>query len=334
MLRLFLAVDAGGTSTRCVAVDEYGGCHGYGRSASGNPISAGPALAARSVAEAAGQALRQANAAGGESGPRVASVLLAMAGASALSGTELFAAELAPLGVSAPVAFAPDLLATFCSGTWRLDGYALVAGTGATAVRVEGGEVACTADGLGWLLGDEGSGFWIGERVARAAVTDLDRRGPQTALTELLLAELGLTADDTLYQGRPAVLQHLVETLYALRPVQLAQFARLAFDAARAGDAVAARIVRDAADALAHTLATVDDAQVDGPVVLGGGTVAQHDELVARIGDARTSGGLPREVRVVADGVVGAAVIALRQASVAVDEQVFARIVDTLATLR
>jgi len=330
-MTLHLAVDAGGTSTRCVVVDETGGCLGYGRAASGNPISAGPALAARSVAEAAADALRQAGSAGGGAAG-VASVLLAMAGASALSSTELFAAELAPLGVRAPVAFAPDLLATFCSGTWRADGYALVAGTGATAVRVEGGEVARAADGLGWLLGDDGSGFWIGERVARAAAADLDGRGPRTALTAAVLAALGLAPDGAQVQGRAAVLQRLVETVYALRPVELSRFARLAFQAA--GDPVADAIVRGAADALVRTLETVTDPAVEGPVVLGGGTLAQHDALVDRITATRGSEGGAAEVHVVDEGTVGAAVVALRHASVTVDGPVFERIARTLDALR
>jgi N-acetylglucosamine kinase-like BadF-type ATPase len=327
-MRLFLAVDAGGTSTRCVAVDETGGCRGYGVAASGNPISAGPALAAQSVGQAAEAALRQA----GEGGGEVALVLLAMAGASVLSGPEVFAAQLAPLGVRAPVRFAPDLLATFCSATWRSEGYALVAGTGATAVRVEGGALARVADGLGWLLGDDGSGFWVGHRVARAVIAELDGRGPRTALTALLLEELGLVDDGAREHGRPAVLQRVLESLYALRPVELARFAVLAFRAA--GDPVADVLVRRAADALLHSLETVDDPRVVGPVVLGGGTLARHDELVARITAARTRAGTAPEVHRVADGAVGAAVIALRQASVTVDAQVFERISRTLAALR
>ena len=335
---IHLAVDAGGTSTRCVVVDERGGCLGFGRSASGNPIAAGPARAARSVAEAAGEALRQASRAGGGevSGGDVGLVLLAMAGASALSGPDVFAAELAPLGVDAPVRFAPDLLATFCSGTWQTEGYALVAGTGATAVRVEGGAVARTADGLGWLLGDDGSGFWVGHRAARAVAADLDGRGPRTALTALLLSELGLIDDGAQHQGRPAALQRLIEALYALRPVELARFARLVFDAAQApsGDSVAQAIVAEAADALLHTLAAVADPRVSGPIVLGGGTLAQHDALVARVAAASGSGGTAAEVHRVADGVVGAAVMALREASVTVDRRVFERIARTLDALR
>ena len=75
-----------------------------------------------------------------------------------------------------------DLLAMFCAGSSDLDGHALVAGTGSAAIRVRGGEVEGVSDGSGWLLGDEGSGFWIGHHIVRAAVADLDGRGPWTGL--------------------------------------------------------------------------------------------------------------------------------------------------------
>ena len=326
-MKIHIGIDAGGTSTRCIAVAANGECVGYGVAASGNPISAGPALAAASVADAVADALRQA----GASGDRVTIVVLAMAGASARGSLHVFAEALAPLGVSAPNVFAPDLLATFCSGTWRPAGYALVAGTGSAAVRVEDGEVAATADGLGWLLGDEGSGFWIGRRVVRAAVAELDRRGPSTALTPLLLAALGLDLAGTVRRGRPAVLDRLIDQLYALRPVELSRFAPLAFEAA--DDPTAAAIVQGAADALTRTLDAVADPAVTGPIVLGGGTLAGRPELASRIGSSRLSADRT-EICTVADGTVGAAVLALRRASVTVDERVFARIEATLAALR
>lgn len=322
---LHLAVDAGGTSTRCVAVTEAGECVGYGRAASGNPISAGPALAAESVTRAAEAALTQAGAAGGD----VGIVVLAMAGSSVLTSDAIFAPGLASIGVTAPLTFVGDLLATFASGTWEQHGYALVAGTGAAAVRVEDGVLVHTADGVGWLLGDDGSGYQVGQRVVRAASAHLDGRGPGTALTAALLDELGLRDDRTSHNGRPVVLDRMIETLYALRPVELSRFARLAFEAADA-DAVAAEIVDDAADALINTLSSVITRSVDGPFVLGGGTVARHEDLASRI--AQEHPGQP--VVFVEDGAVGATVLALRAAGVPVGEGVFARIEGSLAKLR
>jgi N-acetylglucosamine kinase-like BadF-type ATPase len=121
----------------------------------------------------------------------------------------------------------------------------------------------------------------------------------------------------------------MIETLYALRPVELSRFARLAFASADA-DAVAAGIVDDAADALLNTLSAVIVRSVTGPIVLGGGTVARHENLAPRI--ARAHPGQP--VVFVEDGAVGATVLALRDAGVAVDAGVFARIESSLAALR
>ncbi|WP_022882791.1 N-acetylglucosamine kinase [Gryllotalpicola ginsengisoli] len=324
----FLAVDAGGTTTRAVVVDAAGRCLGFAKSGSGNPISAGPHTAAASVAAATAEALTAAR----TDPAGIRHVVLAMAGASGLTDREVFARPLRELGVAAAPVFRADLLATFFSGTWHEAGYALVAGTGAAAIRVEGGDAVRVADALGWLLGDDGSGFWIGHRVARAVFADLDGRGPATALTPGLLAALGVEAGGGTVQGRRATVQRAMEAVYAMRPVELARFARLAFEAA--GDAVADEIVAEAADALVRTLDAVAAPGVTGPIVLGGGTLVGHPTLVDRIAAARAGDGGAPEVRSVADGVVGAAVLALREGGVAVDASVFAALTRSLAALR
>src|SRR4029077_20994861 len=134
---------------------------------------------------------------------RIRLVVLAMAGAGRTSVAAEIRRRLAGLGLDAPRGVGADLLATYFSGTHRPDGYAVIAGTGAGAIRVEDGRQVAVADALGWLLGDEGSGFWIGQRVVRAALADLDGRGPSTALTQLLLARLGVPASSAAGDREP-----------------------------------------------------------------------------------------------------------------------------------
>ena len=122
--------------------------------------------------------------------------------------------------------------------------------------------------GAGWLLGDGGSGFWIGHRVARAVVAVLDGRGPDTALTPALLSAVGLTATGERAHGRARVLLDLIDALYALPPVELSRFAPLAFQVR--DDAVALEILPAAAVELVDTLAAIRPAHANGPVVLGG----------------------------------------------------------------
>jgi len=326
---VLVGVDAGGTSTRSVVVDHSGRCRGLGRAGSGNPTAVGVEAASAAVTASVGDAL----AAAGLAGDRVDAVLLAMAGAATTSPLDAVRRGLAGLGVDAPVTVEGDLLALYFSGTPRHDGYALVAGTGAAAVRVEEGRLAATSDGLGWLLGDDGSGFWIGRRVARAALADLDGRGPSTALTGLLLDRLDLAAPATgdRAAGRDVVLRALRQ-LYAGRPVQLAGFAPLAFEAGN--DPVASVILDEAAAALGHTLRSVILPGIAGPVVLGGGLLTHRRDLVDRlVADLAAQGSTPRTA-VVPDGVLGVATSALRRAGVAVDEDVFTRVARSLAELR
>ncbi|GAA4741851.1 BadF/BadG/BcrA/BcrD ATPase family protein [Amnibacterium soli] len=321
-MREFLGIDAGGTSSRAVLVDAEGRCRGYGRAAGGNPTSRGAGPAAAAVASAIEQAL----AASGGSGGAVEVVLLAHAGGHEdyLPGIE---GRIAPLGVRVPVRPAGDLLALFASGTHETEGAALIAGTGAIGGVIRDGRLARVVDGTGWLLGDAGSGFAVGHRVARAVVDDLDG-GPTTRLTPALLEAVGLEddGDRVPVEGRPPVMNRLVHVLYELPPVQLSGFAPLAFALADE-DPVARGIVQDAVAALAALLARVRGHQSHGPLVVGGsvlieGVLRADPALAAPLLDA-AGGASPVPV---ADGLVGAAVLALRAGGVEVDADRFARL--------
>lgn len=319
-MREFLAVDAGGTSSRAVVVDESGRCLGSGRAAGGNPTSVGLDGASLAVADAIAQALSAAG-----SGAAVQPILLANAG----GGGEPFQAailqRLQPLGVRGPIHPVGDLLALFCSGTPELHGAALIAGTGAIGGAIRDGRMARVVDGTGWLLGDAGSGFWIGHKAARAVVDHLDG-GPPTRLTEAVLAALGVEDDRVIVDGRPRVMGRLIGALYALRPVELARFAPLVL--ALAGeDEVATSIARDAVEAQAALLRRVRRFQADGPLVFGGsvlveGSLRLDPSLLAPLLDA-ADGATPIPV---ADGLVGAAVLALRAARITVGDELFARL--------
>jgi N-acetylglucosamine kinase-like BadF-type ATPase len=318
-----LAMDAGGTTTRALVADRTGRVHGYGLAGSGNPVSAGLDAAMSSLVEAASRALEAC-----AQPVSLASALIVMAGASSRMPGEQIPERLAGIGVRGPVRVESDLLGAFCSGTIRREGYALVAGTGSVAARVRAGRLDAVADGSGWLLGVAGSGYWVGHRVATAVAAALDGRGPETALTGAVLDSLGLTRSPVRADGRPQVLLDLMDELYALRPVQLSRFAPLAFQLA--DDDVAHEILSDAAAALTNTLAAVHQPGLDGPVVLGGGLLVRpgspggdHTTYLSRalattLGDA--------EVVSVTGGVLGAAVLGLRNLGVEVDAELFDRL--------
>lgn len=313
-----LALDAGGTSTRAVALDHDGEVLGLGRSTAGNPTAAGIVPAAEAVAAAARAALPV--------GATSDLAVLAMAG----EQSDAFRAEveqrLAAYGVTR-VVLDHDLLALFCSGTASLEGYALIAGTGTVAARVRDGSLERVVGGRGWLLGDAGGGFWIGREVVRAVVSALDGQAEPTALTQDVLAALGIVADPAYEAGRLSAIRQLVSAVYARRPVALAELAPLGFAAAASGDPVARRIVVAASEALADLLDAVRVPDLEGPVVVGGSVVARGVlQAPPALSVDLTPPARGVAVTAVPDGLVGAAVLALRHTGAEVDDARFARL--------
>ena len=95
--------------------------------------------------------------------------------------------------------------------------------------------------GWGWHLGDEGSGFWIGEHAIRNVLRAADGRGPATLLEKPLFEHFGIE--------RP---EQIVRALYDrdYPRHQVAMFAVRVEEAAGARNAVAGRILAAASEEL------------------------------------------------------------------------------------
>lgn len=322
----YLGVDAGGTSTRAAVVASDGSCAGIGHAGSGNPVSSGADYAAGQVLLASRQALRAADC----PPEQIHMAVAAMAGGRVVTDDGWLSGAAAAEGLPLPFRLESDLHATFASATPKQEGYAVVSGTGSLAVRVRGGEIDLVSDGIGWLFGDSGSGFWIGQQVARAALAGLDNRGPATVLSQALLSYLGLEErGDELIEGRPRAVQDIIDVLYAWRPVELGRLAPLAFSAR--GDAVADDIVARAAQALATTLRAVRSAEVSGPVVLGGGVLTKQPRMVEAL---RALSDPFKDVLYTHDGLIGAASLAMQRSGARVDQAIFDRLERTVTEQR
>ena len=168
----------------------------------------------------------------------------------------------------------------------------LVAGTGAVAGRIVDGELRERRDGWGWLLGDEGSGFWLGREAIRATLTTLQQpTEPAGPLTEAVIGLAG-TRDPVA----------IVQLCYANPPVWLSTFAELV--TRHAEDPVAAAIATRAAQ---HLLDTLLDLDLDPvlPVVLAG-SVATRPGPVRESLRARLDERLGNPVLTAESGLVGA----------------------------
>lgn len=251
---LFAGVDAGGTSTRVAVHTASGARVGYGTAGGGNPAAHGHASAGEAIAAALRQAIH---------GLPAASVTASVAGVA--GSDDRFAPVLrriwAEHGLNHPPRLVSDLDVAYAAGTHAPSGTLLLAGTGAAAARFTAREIDGVADGLGWLLGDEGGGFWIGRAGVRAAVHALDTGSPHGPLIELVSERFGASGPPR----RRA--DHIVRMAQADR-MALAANAPLVGQAADLGDPHAREIVREAAKRLVASASRVHRA---GPIVLAGG---------------------------------------------------------------
>ncbi|RZU53737.1 BadF/BadG/BcrA/BcrD ATPase family protein [Krasilnikovia cinnamomea] len=181
-----LGLDVGGSSTRALLATTRGERIGSGTAAGGNPSAHGARVAAGRIAEAVGAALAGVDAA------TVRGCVVGLAGVSRYAAdpatAEVFAHTWRRLGLTCPVRVVSDVAVAYAAGTARASGSTLVAGTGAIAAEVRDREPVRLHDGYGWLLGDDGSGFWIGREAVRATLAAIDGRAARTELADLVLA--------------------------------------------------------------------------------------------------------------------------------------------------
>ena len=241
-----LGVDGGGTKTVAWLASTDGGelrVVGRGEAGSSNPQAAGWTTALDQVQCAIDRALLAAGA--GRS--RVRAACLALAGAGRESDRQRVEQWARSSGFSAQVLVTHDALPVLAAGTPGGVGVAVISGTGSLAFGRNAAGQTATAGGWGYLIGDEGSGYAIARQALQAAARAWDGRGPQTALTDGLLAEMGIT--------QPSELVHAV---YGRAGSPLAGRAgAVAVAAADEGDPVACRIIDEAAAELAAMCSAV-----------------------------------------------------------------------------
>ncbi|MEP7240580.1 MAG: hypothetical protein ABI697_06820, partial [Devosia sp.] len=219
-------------------------------------------------------------------------------------------------------------VAMFASITPATDGYCVICGTGAGAVRIRASEIERVADASGWLLGDLGSGYWLGHEAAKAVVAGMEGRGATTALGPALLGAMGIATSGDHVLGRPEPLRKFIDAIYALRPIELARFAPLVLE--HREDPVAARLIAEAERYLIADFATVFDARMPGPIALGGGVMPHLTGASAGIAEIVRAAGHRPDIHLAADGSVGAIVLAMRAVGIVVDVAMFETITESV----
>lgn len=225
----FLGVDIGATKSHALVADAAGRAVGFGQAGPGNHEVVGyPGLIA--VLQ---QITTAALASAGIRRQQIAGAGFGVAGYDWPSERADTLAAIATLGLDAAVEAANDTLIGLLVGAEAGWGVAVVAGTGSNCLGLDRQRRIAHLTGCGEAFAEYGGAGDIVAAAVRAVAKAWSRRGPETALTDLLLRRTGVTTAGALLEG----LSQDALTVGA-------DAAPLVFQAAEAGDVVAAGIIR------------------------------------------------------------------------------------------
>ena len=249
---LFLGIDGGGTGCRARIADDAGRILGEGAAGPANVTTDSHGTCANILA-----ATRQALPPGADiSGLRA---VLGLAGANVRDSV----ARLLPGLPFAHVRVVSDALTATRGALGTADGIVAAIGTGSVFTRQWHGDYR-QVGGWGLVLGDEGSGAWIGRAILSHALRARDGLFPETGLIRDLIREHG-GPDGVVAFARDA------------RPTD---FAGLAPRIAASEDDAARRVMAAAADEVAAWI-TLLQPEPTLPVVLLGGLGEHFARLLA-----------------------------------------------------
>lgn len=241
-----LGIDGGGTKTTCVLVDQTGQVWGRGQGGSANYQTVGEEAAYRSIEQSICQATQKCEI-------PIQGIGIGLAGVGRAEDWGIVRGWVDRLQTSPQlsvkwdlqpehIVICPDCEIALVGGIGKNKGIAAIAGTGAIVWGRNWQGDTKRVGGWGYLLGDEGSGYWIAQRGLQAAMRSFDGRlGEETSLTRHLVAHLGLnTIEDT------------IEAVYrrGWGVTEIAALSSIVDVAATEGDAVACEILDDAAQEL------------------------------------------------------------------------------------
>ena len=229
-----LGIDAGGTKTVCLLADGAGTIIAEARGPGANLHAAGELAVEKVLHEVMESAI-------GDRQIIPAAVCLGIAGVDRDDEASTVRAITRRLGHRSHAVVVNDALIALVAGAGDAPGVVIIAGTGSIAYgRNREGEAA-RAGGWGHMIGDEGSGYWIGREALAAVMRAADERGPETRLTADILAHFGISDVSRL----PRIVYDREQPRTAV-----AALGPLVHRVSEQGDAVATRILERAVDEL------------------------------------------------------------------------------------
>ncbi len=237
-MRYFLGVDVGGTKTHALLADETGTILGFGQAGAGNHEGVGYDGLAAALQKSTCQALKAA----GIRADQVTGAGFGIAGYDFPSERQPTLEAIATLGLACPVEAVNDVVIGLIAGASQGWGVVVDSGTGCNVRGRDQHGREGWVTGCGSTFGEYGGAGDIVRRAVQAIAHDWSSRGPHTALSDAFVRLVG--AKD---------LTDLIEGLALERYSLSGNYARVVFEIAQQGDAVAQEAIRWVAAELGET---------------------------------------------------------------------------------
>jgi glucosamine kinase len=237
--RFVMGVDGGATKTLAAVLDLRERVLHLGHGASSNADAVGSRAAIESLLKATDEAIERA----GIERDELDAAVLAIAG----TDTDAVAAHVRE-SCSVSWMVVNDVVGAWAAATGAQPGVGVISGTGSNVFGVGPDGRAWRAGGWGHVLGDEGSGYWLAVQSIKAALSDRERSGPETALSAAVIDFFRVESVEAL------------ATLVYSRPLSKGEIAAFAIETARVahtGDAVACGLYERGATELGRQVAAV-----------------------------------------------------------------------------
>jgi len=249
---IIVGVDGGGTKTIAIAYKCNGELIGKGLAGPSNFQSVGVETAVNNIKTAVGIATN---------GAFPSLVYLGLAGVNTNYGFNTMREALRELGKE--VYIDSDAFIALFAETEGSPGVLAISGTGSVVVGYDG-KRRYKHEGLGWLIGDIGSAYWVGREALRELGKALDGAAPRTIMIDILTDRLG--SNDV-----EGILRWAYFEGHACKVTDIASLATAVNEAAERGDEVARDILKRASEGLGrYALIVSRETNVDVVYAAGG----------------------------------------------------------------
>ncbi|HOY44026.1 MAG TPA: BadF/BadG/BcrA/BcrD ATPase family protein [bacterium] len=233
MAKRIIGLDGGGTKTLGVMIDENGRLLARATGDSSNI----QAIGAERLGESLAGLIAELVAIAGCRQEEVDHLYAGLAGAGRPADREAISAQVTSRGLARAHTIDTDASAALAGAFGGGPGIIVISGTGSICFGKDEKGTLYRCGGWGFKLGDEGSGYYIGQQALMAALKDLDGRGPETVLRGHYEKRYHLASIDL-----------IISQIYSdkIDRTEIASNAPAVFAAAQEGDAAARQIIESA----------------------------------------------------------------------------------------